>query len=145
MSDANGFEFLAVEAEQLENQNTVTPPGADPVVDVPKVDTAELLLPLFSGLFTVITPAWKVTQPECKVLADVWSPVLDKYFPAGLGIEGTAILATVAILGPRMKLQRKSGAAAPGASASPFPTAPGAYPDGTINGLPVSEHSDKVH
>ena len=53
MSDANGFEFLAVEAEQLENQNTVTPPGADPVVDHCNTGGEAVAGPLFAGSFAV--------------------------------------------------------------------------------------------
>lgn len=54
--------------------------------------------------FEILTPNWGVTAAECKLLGTAYAPVLHKYFPDGptASPELTALLATIAIMGPRI-------------------------------------------
>lgn len=74
----------------------------------PTVSTADMLRPLLKVTFDLLAPNWKVEEKESAALSDAYAAVLDKYFPDGVvsrwGVEINALLITVAIIGPRIKI-----------------------------------------
>lgn len=102
------WQGLLAEAEQLDEPapGEQLPPDNQVEADL---DSAELLAGVIGPLFVILAPAWEVTAPEVDALASAYGKVLDKYFPGGLsmGPELGAVMATVAVIGPRLRLPRK--------------------------------------
>lgn len=88
-------------------------PGYQPTTaapDVPdSIPTIELVRPVLAMACAAFVPAWEITGPEQEQLAEVYSAVLDKYFPGGMamGPELTAVLVTAAVVMPRLGKPRK--------------------------------------
>lgn len=94
-----------LESEADETEGTLEAGAIDEPVGP---TTAEILAPVLGGLFGILTPAWNVTPGECNELAGAYALVIDKYFPdTVLGCEITAIICTVAVIGPRIGTPRK--------------------------------------
>ena len=103
---------LAAEAAALDT--AAAPMGGGSPGDVapaPNVYTSELLRPLLRASFDILAPKWAVTDEESVALAEAYAAVLDKYFPDGIAgrwaAELNALILTVAILGPRLKIAPK--------------------------------------
>ena len=78
--------------------------------EAPEVETAEVLYMVIHPLFNVMAPAWNIQEVESRQLAEVYGALLDKYWPdsaALMGVELSAALTTLAILGPRLGKPRK--------------------------------------
>ena len=75
---------------------------------IEKKDNAELkqaLSLVLVGGFSVLAPNWKVSEDECKSLAECYALVLDKYFPDAsnaFGCEVSAIMLTAGVVGSRV-------------------------------------------
>lgn len=85
-------------------------PGQTAAQPQPEVSTAEVLEQVIAPGFALLAPAWDVSAPECAELAKVYGALIDKYFPGGvgsIGVELSAALITLTILGPRLHLPRK--------------------------------------
>lgn len=100
---------MAAEASALDS--AAAPMGSEPAPEAaapPQVSTAEVLRPLMRSAFDILAPKWNVTDEESANLAESYAAVLDKYFPDGVltrwGVEFNAIILTVAIIGPRLKI-----------------------------------------
>lgn len=94
-----------VSQEALENVGA----GSQPAAEV-MPETAEIVQQLLSMGFGVLAPGWGVTEPEIEQLAKAYGPLIDKYFPDGLGDHGleiNAILITSAVILPRIRMPRK--------------------------------------
>ena len=80
------------------------------------MDSAQLIAIVLSSanvLLERVGPHWIITPAENAQLADVWAPILDKYFPAlQMSKEWGAICATAMIMAPKYiqheQLKRKS-------------------------------------
>lgn len=73
-------------------------------------ETAEIVQQLLSMGFAVLAPGWNVSEPEVEQLAQAYGPLIDKYFPDGLGDHGleiNAIMITGAVILPRLRMPRK--------------------------------------
>lgn len=106
-----GLDSLAAEAARLDQDGIATFAKQEPAPEaapVPEVTTAEVLRPLMRAGFDILAPKWKVSDEESYQLATAYAAVLDKYFPDGVmgrwGAEFNAIILTVAIIGPRLKI-----------------------------------------
>jgi hypothetical protein len=102
-------------------------PGEYPAPVESDLPTKQAVAFFLSPLFAVVFPNWRIGADEVDALADVYAPVIDKYLPGGMGVEGAALLVTVAVFGPRLAIPRKAPApdAAPAAVGVPLPeTAP---------------------
>lgn len=101
---------LQAEAAALEGEVLRAVPGAgvgggDQAPAAPS--TGELLAALLRPTFDIMAPAWRVSDPECEMLGQAYGAVIDKYFPdMELGVELAAVLATAAVLGPRLRKPR---------------------------------------
>ncbi len=106
------------------------PPNGVPAPEPPpEIKTAELVAQVLGPGFALLAPAWRVSQDEIEALSEAYGAVIDKYFPAGLGafgVEISAALATLAVIGPRLAMPRK--AAPPPAQASLDQADPGQVP-----------------
>lgn len=97
------------QADPLEGVLLPHEPEAGPD-DVPGIPTSALLLPIVSMAFDALAPAWAVTEPEKRSIAESYGALIDKYMPDGLdkyGIEFAALLTTAAVIGPRMHTPRQ--------------------------------------
>lgn len=66
--------------------------------------TGELLTAMLIPTFRVMVPNWNVQDAECAMLGEAYGAVIDKYFPDfDFGVEFTAVVATLAIFGPRWR------------------------------------------
>lgn len=106
-----GLDSLAAEAARLDQEGIQAFGGPEPAPEAapaPEVTTAEVLRPLMRAGFDILAPKWKVSDEESSQLATAYAAVLDKYFPDGVmgrwGAEFNAIILTVAIVGPRLKI-----------------------------------------
>lgn len=92
-------EARAVEGEYIAAEEVRAQGGAE---ESAAVSTAALLALLLKPTFDVLAPAWAVSEPECRLLAEAYGAVLDKYLPdLDLGVEAAAVIATFAVFGPR--------------------------------------------
>ena len=102
-------------------------PGAGPeAAPVPDLPTADALRFFLAPLFALLAPAWEVTAGEVDALADAYAPVVDKYWPGGVGVEGGALLVTAAVLAPRLGRPRRR----PDPDPAPGPAPPAPAPAG---------------
>jgi len=102
---AAAFDALAAEVDGAAGTGTAAAPaGPDAVPDLPTRDAVALFL---GPLFQLLAPAWAIQPAEVDALADAYAPVIDKYFPGGMGVEGGALLVTAAVLAPRLGTPRK--------------------------------------
>lgn len=69
----------------------------------------ELAIPLtmlIAGAAAVLAPNWQITQEESGELAEVYAPVITKYFPDASrftgGVEANAAMVTLGIVGARV-------------------------------------------
>lgn len=82
----------------------VIPPGPAPPIDTgwPIFDLQQIVgLPFFL-LKRRYGEIWEVDDEETKTVARAWKPILDKYLPLEETAIGTAVLVTLAIVGPRV-------------------------------------------
>ena len=109
---------LSAELAQLEteagaqSQEEVTAAAA--IASTSEADYKELLTQLMGPVFAVMAPGWNVQAGEVDALAGAYSPLLTKYFPEGpgkFGPEVAAVLTTVMVFGPRLKMPRTLEAA----------------------------------
>jgi len=115
-------ENLAGKAAALEGEllgEGVGAPGAAPGEAIDQAQAgptnAELLTALLVPTFAIMAPAWRVTDAECAMLGEAYGAVMDKYFPDfSLGVELTAVLATLAVFGPRVGRPMKQESAPSG-------------------------------
>ena len=99
-----------------------TGPGESPAPAESDLPTKAAVAFFLGPLFMVMAPNWNVEPAEVEALADVYAPVIDKYLPGGMGVEGAALLVTVAVLGPRLMIPRKAPAReAPADLGAPLP------------------------
>ena len=127
---------LAAEAAALDTAAAPPGEGEPPTPPAPELSTAEILRPLARLLFDVLAPKWQVGDEESAALAESYAAVLDKYFPGGFAgrwaAEFNALILTVAIIGPRLKIaprdMPKQAAAAPAAGVEVAPAIGGDSP-----------------
>lgn len=100
-------EARRVEGDVITAAEQAAGAGAPPPEAEQEGATGKLLGELYKPLFAGIAPAWKVSDMECAMLGQAHGALLDKYFPDGLGVELTALFATVAIFLPRWGTPRK--------------------------------------
>lgn len=90
-------------ARELDMPETQASPPAEP--EPPAMPTSALIAPALAVVFRHAAPAWRVSDAEIASLAEAYGALVDKYFPGGLlnrwGIEVAALMATLAVLGPR--------------------------------------------
>lgn len=127
-SAAPGLDSLAAEAARLDKEGIQAFGGPEPTPEAapaPEVTTAEVLRPLMRAGFDILAPKWQVSDEESSQLATAYAAVLDKYFPDGVmgtwGAEFNAIILTVAIVGPRLKIAPRD---VPKEEAKPAPRSP---------------------
>jgi len=99
---------LLSEAETLETP----PPTAAEQAEIAEqaAETKQALVMVIGPAFSLLAPAWNVQDQEVEALADAYAALLDKYWPGGLqgfGVEINALLITLAVFGPRLKMPRK--------------------------------------
>lgn len=106
-----GLDSLMAEAARLDQEGIAAfgkPEATPETATAQEVTTAEVLRPLMRAGFDILAPKWKVSDEESSQLAMAYAAVLDKYFPDGVmgrwGAEFNAIILTVAIIGPRLKI-----------------------------------------
>jgi len=104
--NADDFSGLAAEAQAVESaaasDGAAEKPKRETESPTPTPSSAQLLTALLVPTFRVLAPAWEVTEPECALLGESYGAVLDKYFPdLDIGVEFAALLATLAVFGPR--------------------------------------------
>ncbi len=87
-----------------------------------RVPTVEVLYPLARLAFDKAAPLWALSDAEVFTLCQSYGDLLDKYFPDGLnfGVELSAAMATLTIIGPRWGKPLKPEPPKPAAA----PTAP---------------------
>ena len=80
-----------------------------------QIPTKDFLQPAFYGMFSALAPNWQIEKAECEMLAEVWSPVIDRYFPnlpeSPLMV---AVGATAVVFMPRIGKPRRVRKAPPG-------------------------------
>lgn len=88
---------------------------------------------------------WELDEKESAHLAKTWKPLLDKYLPLEDTELGTALLVTLAVLGPRLmmtdwkkKPEKKADAKNPTAPANMKTPASTESPSTSGNGSPVN-------
>lgn len=90
-------------ARELDAQAQPTSPPAEP--EQPAMPTSALIAPALAVVFRHAAPAWRVSDAEIASLSEAYGALIDKYFPGGVlnrwGIEVAALMATLAVLGPR--------------------------------------------
>lgn len=105
--DAEAAELLR-EAESLETPPPTPEDQAETAAQVQ--ETAQALVLVIGPAFQLLAPAWNVQDEEVKALADAYAALIEKYWPGGLqgfGVELNALLVTLAVFGPRLKMPRK--------------------------------------
>lgn len=101
----------SIEFDQLEqaiNDDVFDTQQGQPEIIEP--DTKDVLAPVLQMGFAVLAPNWQVSQPEIDQLAEVYSGLLDKYLPNGIGsygLEVSAVMVTAAVVLPRLNTPRK--------------------------------------
>ena len=112
IKDRAARELTALEGQAREVPDAgdaPTPPAGDAIQDAADRGCTLMLAQLVHGLFSAIAPAWKVTEDEAALLAQVWVPVLDKWLPGWEeNPEGLAVFATAGVLGTRIGKPRKA-------------------------------------
>lgn len=114
-ADASGDSPLTDTEELIrmagEAPEDAEPDAADADEDDGMVDNVTALEMLIGPLLAIMAPGWQVGAEETHQLAEAWAKVADKYFPDGLnlGAELNAAIVTVAILGPKIGRDPKSG------------------------------------
>lgn len=110
---------LAAEAEAEEVQGGEYIPGqgeqAEPEPAGPA--TGEIIAPILQITFGLIASRrgahWALTDQEAIEAGNAYGAVMDKYFPdAPMGPEVTAVIVTLAIVGPRVGEDKRKAAAA---------------------------------
>lgn len=100
-------EARAVEGEYIPKDDPRAQQGA-PGAPEAESETAELIAAVLEPAFAVLAPNWEVTGDECRMLAQAYGPLADKYFPdLNLGVEVKAVLVTLVVFGPRLNKPRK--------------------------------------
>lgn len=108
------FDRIDAAADQLEKSCNVVPITGENSVNgnEPEIEasTAEILNGLLGAGFQILAPNWQVSPQETEQLSQAYGAVVDKYFPdTGLGDFGaeiTAVMLTLAIVGPRRSIPR---------------------------------------
>lgn len=102
------LEALAAEAERIDPPDQADGSDQADLVE-PEQPTAEVLAQVIGPAFMILAPAWCVQDQEIVMLSESYAKVIDKYFPGGvsLGPEVGAVMVTLAIIGPRLRLPRK--------------------------------------
>lgn len=82
----------------------------------PEVGTADVLRMLLSSAFSILAPAWDVSDVEIEALAQSNGAAIDAWFPDGFlngkwGATLAAVSVTVGVIGPRLKAPRTAPAA----------------------------------
>jgi len=105
----NQEELQSLEAEVLGDIKT----DAAAVGEGPAVAVDEEMRGLIGGVlgmgFAVLAPNWQIRPEEVEQLTDVYSALLSKYCPDGLGnygVEISALMLTAAVIGPRLGTPR---------------------------------------
>lgn len=107
-------DLSALENLDLDHADSI--PGQTPAPEAaPQIPTKDFLQPAFYGMFSALAPNWEIEKSECAMLAEVWAPVLDKYFPnlpeSPLVV---AVGATAVVFMPRIGKPRRKRIAPPG-------------------------------
>lgn len=145
---SSGAEHFDAHTAQIPNEirsdeePEIIPPGQSdqeeagwPVWDVQQI----LALPFFF-LEKRYGDLWELEDKEAAHLAKCWKPLLDKYLPLDDTELGTALLVTLAILGPRLMLTewKKPPEKKPTAPASTKTPASTGSPSTSANVSPVN-------
>lgn len=71
-------------------------------------ETKGLLQMVIGPVFQILAPAWGVQPEEVSALADAYAPIVDEWFPEGVGGPYVgAALVTLAVIGPRLGKPRR--------------------------------------
>ena len=101
---------LAAEVGEDPAADQATPGQAAADDPAGRLDTGQIITDLAKAAFSLLAPAWRVTDDECAALGQAWAPIADQalesLFPGGVA-EGagpwlTAIPLTLAVIGPRI-------------------------------------------
>ncbi len=109
---------LKAKASEIDNEAHPPAPEPTPDTETPEQEpeevstglppTSEILAQLLQPAAMILAPNWNLQAQEIGALADAWAPVIDKYFPdMNLGVEMSAALVTLAIIGPRLSIPPK--------------------------------------
>lgn len=104
----NELEHLAAAADAEEPAEGEFIPGQEPEPEPEQQhSTAEVLAPLLQITFGIVAsrrgPHWALSDGEAKEAGEAYGAVMDKYFPeVSMGPEVTAVMVTLAIVGPRV-------------------------------------------
>ncbi len=99
---------LLSEAESLETPPPSPTEQAEQAAQA--AETKQALVMVIGPAFSLLAPAWNVQDQEVDALSDAYAALIDKYWPGGLqgfGVEINALLITLAVFGPRLKMPRK--------------------------------------
>lgn len=105
------LDALAAEAEKEDGAGDYIPgkEGAakDPAAGPPEPPTSEVLKPLLMITFGLVASRkgehWALNEMEAEEAAKAYGDVIDKYYPeAKGGPEVTAVIVTLALVGPRI-------------------------------------------
>lgn len=108
----------APQGEAAAAPGAAMPPPAPPAA--PAIPVDQVLAKMLFMLFSTVAPAWQVQEHECEMLGGAYADVLNKYFPnLELGVELTAVAATLIVFGPRRGKPMRIQKADAGAGASP--------------------------
>lgn len=131
---------LMAEASQPDAPQPGTPGAPAPADDRSKVDTGQVMTELLHITFNgLVAPKrgdhWKMSHDESKALGYAYAAVIDKYFPnLDLGVELTAIVVTVTVIGPRLgrdqELAQSKRPASTAGDDTPAPEPPADPPPG---------------
>lgn len=70
---------------------------------------AALIVGIGTPAAAILAPNWQIQPAELAALGQAWAPILQEYFPDGVGSMGPwpgAILATAMVVAPRLGLPR---------------------------------------
>jgi hypothetical protein len=84
----------------------IIPPGQESAAEAgwPIWDVQQILTLPFFFLERRFGDLWELDEKESAYLAKGWKPILDKYLPLEETELGTALLVTLAVLGPRIMM-----------------------------------------
>lgn len=78
-----------------------------------EAEWAALVVGLGTPVAQILAPNWQIQRAELEALGNAWAPILQQYFPEGVGSMGPwpgAILCTAMVIGPRLQIPRHAPA-----------------------------------
>lgn len=75
-------------------------------------DMGTMISPALMASFSILAPAWEVTESECTALGEAWGSCFELWFPDSqlspkYAALGTAVLTTAMVVAPRMGKPKK--------------------------------------